>query len=73
MNLFNVIAGTSSIISLFISIVSLYKIKDVETIVKTNAEINGNNNETNPVSGNNNQTVRSGDITRCTINQRKSG
>ncbi len=43
MDIFNVIAGVASIISLIISIVSLYKVNAVEKIIKSKQNISDSN------------------------------
>lgn len=43
MDIFNVIAGTASIISLIISIVSLCKVNAVEKIIKSKQNISNSN------------------------------
>lgn len=67
MDTFNIIAGTASIISLGISIISFFMVKEVK---KNIANINrqfGDNNKS--VNGNKNQTVQANDVSGGKIMQ----
>lgn len=50
MDIFNVIAGAASIISLIISSISLYKVNAVEKIIKSKQDISNNNIEGSSVT-----------------------
>lgn len=56
MDIFNIIAGTASIISLIISLVSLVKVNDMQKVIKSNQRINSSQ-----ISGNSNVTQVGGD------------
>lgn len=58
MDIFNIVAGTASIISLIISIVSLVKVNEVQKIIKSNQSIHDNQ-----VSDNSSITQVAGDYT----------
>ena len=63
MEIFNIIAGTASIISLIISIVSLMKVSDVQKMIKS--EQNVSNNQ---ISDNSKVTQIAGDYTKTKDN-----
>lgn len=71
MDIFNIIAGAASIVSLLIGIVSLCKIKEVEKTVSTKFNVSGTDNIANTTTGECNQTIQTRDITNSSINQNK--